>query len=269
MGRLTAFVAGDATAAPVAIQFGWADAVLESKLAIIETNREHVEPGETSDLVGQRVLMRSGRTSALIHVNAGLLGLSYVTNDRQSADVVLRSAEHWRSYGTCASDPSSFHALAGLGARLLVSAGGTAVALLPLVRQFRSFLWHEPGPFGATGALKRVVRLPQDDTRGPGKSLQRLSFGANANRDLRVPPLRPASRVAGERACRASSLVVRQEESKMGPHFRCTGHYQPQFLRPDEVIHEIQVDNQCAQPIQYGLQRDQPCLNYESWTDRC
>jgi hypothetical protein len=75
MGRLTAFVAGDATAAPVVIQFGRADAVLESKPAIIEPDREHVEPGETNDLVGQRVLMRSGRTSALIHVNAGLLGL--------------------------------------------------------------------------------------------------------------------------------------------------------------------------------------------------
>ena len=136
--------------------------VSNSKPAIIETDREHVEPGETNDLMGQRVLMRSGRTSTLIHVNADLLGLSYVTNDRQAADVVLRSAEHWRSYGTCASDAPSFHALAGLGARLLVSAGGTAVALLPLVRQFRSFLWREPGPFGATRADRNPSHVPHD-----------------------------------------------------------------------------------------------------------
>jgi hypothetical protein len=37
-------VAGDAIAASVAIQFGRADAVWECKPAIIETDREHVEP---------------------------------------------------------------------------------------------------------------------------------------------------------------------------------------------------------------------------------
>jgi len=64
--------------------------------------------------------------------------------------------------GTCASDAPSFHALAGLGARLLVSAGGTAVALLPLVRQFRSFLWREPGPFGTTRADRNPSHVPHD-----------------------------------------------------------------------------------------------------------